>query len=228
MRIVHHYPLCPFSRKVRICLAEKKLDFTGEIENFWEKRPDYLKINPQGYVPALIDLNGSIILDSNAITEYLEEAYPDKKLYPEDMISRAETRKIINWFDTRFASDISLNLLWEKSIKSLYARKLGKTAEPPDSNLIRNISDVLIHYMDYISNLVDRRNWLAGDNFSVADIAAAAHISTVDYFGAINWNKFELVKSWFVRIKSRPSYRPLLSDKIPSIAPASHYADLDF
>jgi glutathione S-transferase len=228
MRVVHHYPLCPYSRKVRLCLAEKKLDFTSEVENFWEKKPDYLKINPQGYVPALVDLNGSIILDSNAITEYLEEAYPDRKLYPEELLARAEVRRLINWFDTRFANEVSLVLLWEKVVKSLYAKVNGQRAAAPDSATIRHIKNVLANHLEYIAWLVDRRNWLAGDHFSMADITVAAHLSTVDYFGDINWDKFETVKSWFTRIKSRPSYRNLLSDKIPSLAPAAHYAELDF
>lgn len=228
MRIVHHYPLCPYSRKVRLCLTEKKLDFTSEIENFWEKKPDYLKINPQGYVPALVDLNGSIILDSNAITEYLEEAYPDRKLYPEELLARAEVRRLINWFDTRFANEVSLVLLWEKVIKSQYAKVNGQKSEAPNSALIRHLKSVLANYMEYIAWLVDRRNWLAGDHFSMADITVAAHLSTVDYFGDVNWDKFESVKNWFMRIKSRPSYRNLLNDKIPSLAPAAHYTELDF
>jgi glutathione S-transferase len=228
MRVIHHYPLCPYSRKVRLCLAEKKLDFNCEIENFWEKRPHYLAINPQGYVPALVDLNGSIIIDSNAITEYLEEAYPDRKLYPEELLARAEVRKLINWFDTRFANEVSLLLLWEKVIKSLHAKAHGQRSEGPDSALIRHTKNVLASYMDYIAWLVDRRNWLAGDHFSMADITVAAHLSTIDYFGDINWDKFETVKNWFVRIKSRPSYRALLNDRLPSLAPAAHYTELDF
>lgn len=228
MRVIHHYPLCPYSRKVRLCLAEKKLDFTSEVENFWEKRPHYLKINPQGYVPALVDLNGSIIIDSNAITEYLEEAYPDRKLYPDELLARAEVRKLINWFDTRFANEVSLLILWEKVIKSLHAKVQGQRSEGPDSALIRHTKNVLVNYMDYIAWLVDRRNWLAGDHFSMADITVAAHLSTIDYFGEINWDKFETVKNWFVRIKSRPSYRALLNDRLPSLAPAAHYAELDF
>lgn len=228
MRIIHHYPLCPFSRKVRLCLAEKKLDFSAAIENFWEKKPNYLKINPQGYVPALVDLNGSIILDSNAITEYLEEAYPDRALYPEELLARAEVRRLINWFDTRFANEVSLVLLWEKVIKSQYAKVNGQKSEAPDSGLIRHVKSVLSNYIEYIAWLVDRRNWLAGDHFSMADITVAAHLSTVDYFGDINWDKFESVKGWFMRIKSRPSYRNLLNDKIPLLAPAAHYTELDF
>jgi len=228
MRILYYYPLCSFSRKVRLCLNEKKLDFSQEVENFWEKRKEFTNLNPLGHVPVLVDLNGSIVTDSTAIVEYLEEAYPDKKLYPEELLARAESRRLMAWFDTRFAQEVSLIILWEKAIKRLAARSLGATSAGPDSTIIRNAKVTMANHLEYMSWLIDKRNWLAGDHFTMADITAAAHISVVDYFGDINWEKFESVKNWFVRIKSRPSYRGFLTDKIPAIPPAAHYAELDF
>lgn len=228
MRVLYCYPLCPYSRKVRLCLAEKKLDFSQEVENFWEKRSEFTNLNPLGQVPVLIDLNGSILADSTAIVEYLEEAYPDRKLYPEEFLARAETRRLMTWFDTRFAQEVSLVILWEKAIKRMAAKTLGQSSAGPDSNLIRHTKVIMTNHLEYLAWLVDRRNWIAGDHFTVADITAAAHISVIDYFGDINWEKFESVKNWFMRIKSRPSYRGFFSDKIPAIAPASHYAELDF
>jgi glutathione S-transferase len=228
MRVLHYYPLCPFSRKVRLCLAEKKLDFAQELTNFWEKKPEFTSLNPLGYVPVLIDLNGSILADSTAIAEYLEEAYPDRKLYPDDLLGRAEARRLMGWFDTRFAQEVSLVILWEKVIKRMINQNSGNSNPGPDSGLIRHTKNTLTNHMEYIAWLVDRRNWLAGDHFSVADITAAAHLSVVDYFGDINWEKFETVKSWFMRIKSRPSYRGFFNDRVPAIAPAPHYAELDF
>lgn len=226
--MLYYYPLCPFSRKVRLCLNEKKLDFSQEIENFWEKRPEFTNLNPLGYVPILVDLNGSIIADSTAIAEYLEEAYPDRKLYPDELLMRAEVRRLMAWFDTRFAQEVSLVILWEKAIKRMVAKKLNTISAGPDSKLIRDSKVTMTNHLEYISWLVDRRNWLAGDHFTVADITAAAHISVIDYFGDVNWEKFEAVKNWFMRIKSRPSYRGFLNDKIPAIAPAAHYTQLDF
>ncbi len=211
-----------------MCLAEKKLDFTQEMTNFWEKRPEFTSLNPLGYVPVLVDLNGSILSDSSAIIEYLEEAYPDRKLYPDDLLVRAESRRLMFWFDSKFAQEVSMVILWEKVIKSMIAKSTGNAGAGPDSNLIRHTKNTLSHHLDYIAWLVERRNWLAGDHFSVADITAAAHISVVDYFGDINWEKFESVKNWFMRIKSRPTYRGFLSDRVPSMAPAPNYAELDF
>lgn len=228
MRILYHYPLCPFSRKVRLCLAEKKLDFLQEITNFWEKKPELTNLNPLGYVPVLVDLNGSVLADSSAIVEYLDEAYPDRKMYPDDLLGRAEARRLMFWFDSKFAYEVSMILLWEKVIKRMVAKGSSGSNTGPDSNLIRQTRNTLTYHLDYIAWLIDRRNWLAGDHFSVADITAAAHLSVIDYFGDINWDKFEPVKNWFMRIKSRPTYRGLLSDKIPAVAPSSHYAELDF
>ena len=228
MRILYHYPLCPFSRKVRLCLAEKKLDFTQEMTNFWEKKPEFTSLNPLGQVPVLVDLNGSVLADSSAIIEYLDEAYPDRRMYPDDLLGRAEARRLMFWFDNKFAHEVSLVILWEKVIKSMIAKTTGNSSVGPDSNLMRNTRNTLSYHLDYISWLIDRRNWLAGDTFSIADITAAAHLSVVDYFGDINWEKFESVKNWFMRIKSRPTYRGILNDKISSMAPSSHYAELDF
>jgi len=74
----------------------------------------------------------------------------------------------------------------------------------------------------------ERRRWLAGENFSLADITAAAHLSTLDYLGDVPWDNHEPAKEWYARIKSRPSFRPLLADHIPGAPPPKHYADLDF
>lgn len=222
MRILYHYPLCPFSRKVRLSLAEKKLDFSLEKESFWEKRAEFLNINPLGQVPVMIDLNGSEIADSIAITEYLEEAYPERSLLGDSLIVRAEVRRLVMWFDSKFATEVSLCLLYQKAIKRFICN------DSPDSALIRAAKQAIHRHLDYISWLADRRNWLGGDNFSLADITIAAHLSVVDYFGDIPWDKHEPTKQWYARIKSRPSFRAFFQDRIPGILPSEHYQNLDF
>lgn len=225
MRILYHYPLCPFSRKIRLILAEKKLDFSLEIESFWEKKADFIKLNPAGQVPILVDLNGSVIPDSMAIAEYLEDAYPDPVLIGEDLTGRAEVRRLIGWFDGKFASEVSLTLVMEKNIKR-YLKNEPNSG--PNSVAIRNAKSLINYHLEYISWLVDRRNWLAGDNFSLADITAAAHLSVVDYLGDVPWDRHPVAKEWFARIKSRPTFRSFLQDRVPGLAPAGHYGDLDF
>lgn len=225
MRTLYHYPLCPYSRKIRLILAEKKLDFTAEIERFWEKRPEFMKLNAAGQVPILVDLNGSVINDSLAIGEYLEDAYPERLLIGDVLLQRAEVRRLVGWFDSKFANEISVTLLMEKNIKRYLPMQAGSG---PNSAVIRNAQSLVHGHLDYISWLVDRRNWLAGDDFSLADITAAAHLSVVDYMGDIPWDKHPIAKDWYARIKSRPTFRNLLLDRVPALAPASHYADLDF
>ncbi len=224
MRTLFHYSLCPFSRKIRLVLAEKKLDFEMEMEKFWERRPEYLQINPAGQVPTFVDLNGATVSDSNAICEYLDEAYPERSLIIGNIQQKAEIRRLIAWFDDKFAREVSLNLVIEKTIR----RHLKNGAGGPNSNAIRLAKNYVNHHLDYISWLVDRRKWLAGDEFSMADIAAAAHLSCVDYLGDVPWDKHESAKDWYMRIKSRPTFRGLLTDRVPGIQPAPHYTDLDF
>jgi glutathione S-transferase len=224
MRTLYHYWLCPFSRKVRLILAEKKLDFELEAERTWERRPEFMDLNPAGKVPVLVDLNGTAVVDSMAIAEYLEEAYPEHLLIGTGLAHRAEVRRLAAWFDDKFAQEVSVSLVLEKILK----RNLYKDHSGPNSAVLRLIKTYIHEHLTYISWLVDRRKWLAGDEFSLADVTAAAHLSVVDYLGDVPWDKHELAKDWYARIKSRPTFRALLSDRLPGIAPSSHYGDLDF
>ena len=224
MRTLYHYTLCPFSRKVRLILAEKKLDFELEMERTWERRPEFMDLNPAGKVPLLVDLNGTAVVDSMAIAEYLDEAYPERLLIGAGLIPRAEVRRLTAWFDDKFAQEVSVSLILEKVLK----RHVYKDYSGPNSAVLRLIKTYIHDHLAYISWLVDRRKWLAGDEFSLADVTAAAHLSVVDYLGDVPWDKHELAKDWYARIKSRPSFRALLADRLPGILPSPPYADLDF
>lgn len=222
MRTLYHLWLSPFCRTVRIALAEKDVEFQMHAENIWDRRDEFLALNPAGEVPVLVEADGTAISTASVICEYLDETYPAPPLLGDNPLARAETRRMAQWFDIKFNSEVTQNLLGEKMMK----RFLGQGA--PDSSAIRAGYRNLQYHMDYIAYLVDRRNWLAGDAFSYADITAAAHISALDYIGEMAWEKYDVVKAWYARIKSRPSFRPLLSDRIASAPPPNHYADLDF
>ncbi|MFY7960265.1 MAG: glutathione S-transferase family protein [Elsteraceae bacterium] len=222
MRTLYHLWLSPGARKVRLMLKEKNLEFELKIERTWERRPEFLALNPAGEVPVLIEPDGSVLSDGAAIAEFLEEVYPDRPLIGLDPLQRAETRRLVAWFDVKFNAEVTQNLVEEKMTKRL----LGQGQ--PNSATIRAGSANLRHHLDYIGWLVERRNYLAGDHFSLADIAAASHLSAVDYLGDVPWESFESAKDWYARVKSRPSFRPLLADHIPGAAPPKHYADLDF
>jgi glutathione S-transferase len=223
MRTLYHLLLCPFSRKVRIVLAEKKLAFEMVVEKVWEPRSEFLALNPANDVPVLVEPNGAVIADSTAICEYLDEVQPDPPLFGSDPLARAEVRRLVGWFDVKFNREVTINLVGEKLVK----RQMGFPGGP-DSRMIRAGYASIRDHMEYLGWLTERRRWLAGDVFSLADIAAAAHLSALDYIGDVPWESFSAAKDWYARVKSRPSFRPLLSDHLPGIPPPKHYADLDF
>ncbi len=222
MRTLYHYCLCPFSRKVRVVLAEKHLDFQLISEAYWESREDFLALNPAGHVPVMIDTDGSVFSDSMAISEYLDEVRPDPSLIGNSPIERAETRRLCAWFDKQFNDEVTLNLVFEKIVKRHALR------EGPDSRYVRAGYANINAHMDYVDWLLDQRNWLAGNTFSLPDIAAAAHLSCIDYLGDVPWEKHPVTKDWYARVKSRPSMRPLLAERINGVSPPRHYDDLDF
>lgn len=222
MPVLHHLPLSPFCRKVRIALGEKALPFTLREQKVWERNREFLALNPAGMAPVLELEDGGVIADSNAIVEFLDEIAPTPPLIGKDPMQRAETRRLVAWFDDKFHREVTRHLYGEKVQKRL----MGGGA--PDSAAIRAGKSNFRHHLDYIAWLSTRRNWLAGNDFSLADIAAAAHLSTLDFIDEIRWSDYDDVKLWYQRVKSRPSFRPLLSDRVTGFRAPSHYADLDF
>ena len=209
----YHTLLSPAARKVRIVLREKNLDFTLKAEKTWERRPEFLALNPAGEVPVLIEPDGTVLADAGAIVEYLDEVYREKMLIGINPVDRAEVRRLAAWFDIKMNLEVTENLLGEKMMK----RYLGHGQ--PNSQAIRAGHANLPHHLDYIGYLVERRRWLAGDHFSIADITAAAHLSSLDYLGDVPWDEHEPAKEWYARIKSRPSFRPILADHVPGVPP---------
>ena len=222
MRTLFHLWLHPFSRKVRVALAEKGLEFELRIEKVWERRTEFLALNPAGDVPVLIEQDGTTLANSQVICEYLDEVYPEVNLLGHDPVQRAETRRLVSWFDVKFSKEVSDNLVGEKLMKRYL--KLGE----PHGPSIRAGHANIHYHLDYIGFLTEKRNWLAGDHFSLADIAAAAHLSAIDYIGDVPWEEHQAAQEWYAKVKSRPSFKPLLDDRIPGFAPAGHYEDVDF
>ena len=222
MRTLFHYHLCPFSRKVRLALAEKNLDFTPQQEPIWKKREEFLDLNPMGQVPVLID-DDFVISESQAIVEYLDEKYTEgTSLVPKNIAERAETRRLCNFIDGKFYFDVTHKIVFERTLKRLLSQG------GPDSKIIREGNKNISTHLEYFSWLIEKRHWLAGSELSMADLALAAHISCLDYVGYIQWSAFPAVKEWYTRLKSRPSFQPLLADTVAGIVVASHYRELDF
>ena len=221
MRQLFHLWLSPGCRMVRLALAEKGLECSLEVEPIWQRRDAFLNLNPAGDVPVLVDDN-QVIVGGQVICEYLEECYPDHSLLGQSAEQRAEVRRIADWFNTKFHNEVTRYLVDEKVMKRFMG--LGT----PNAQAIKAGLQNIGYHLDYIGYLADSRSWLAGDDLSLADLAAAAHLSCVDYLGDVPWGSHESAKNWYARIKSRPTFRALLQDRIGGLKPAEHYHDLDF
>jgi glutathione S-transferase len=224
-RTLIHFPLDPASRQVRLALGEKKLPFTDVVERYWERPERLAALNPSGLPPVLVETRGAIktvLCDSRAVLEHLEERHPDYALLPDDPQGRGEARRLLAWFDRKFTDEVNSFLLHEKMEKRL----LGLGA--PELAALRRGREALRQHLRMLETLLSARDWLAGPAFSLADVAAAAHLSVVDYMGEVPWEDFAVAKFWYVKVKSRPSFRPLLGDRFPGLPPAAHYDDLDF
>jgi glutathione S-transferase len=229
MPTLYHYPLDPFSRSVRLALAECGVEVELAEERPWEWRAEFLAINPAGSVPVLLMDDDISICGTEPIVEYLDETGTGLseggvfRPFPGDALARAEVRRLVDWFHRKFESEVTGYLVEEK----IY-RRFAAGGQSPDMEAMRAGQANLRYHMAYLDHLAYGRNWLAGEEMSFADLAAAAHLSSLDYLGEVPWDEFERVKDWYVRIKSRPSFRPLLGDRVPGFMPAVNYADLDF
>jgi glutathione S-transferase len=222
-----HFALDPFSRRIRLALAEYGVGAELIDERPWNPSPDIYELNPAGTVPVYIEDRVQPLSGIEAIGEFLEETRNQRQsLIPGGPYERAEVRRLASWFDTKFYAEVSEPIVTEKMIRRFLAPDSGGGA--PDMARVRQAAARLKIHLGYIGHLADRSAWLAGDNLSNADLAAAAHLSVVDYFGDVPWADYPAAKSWYQRIKSRPSFRPLLADTVRGAPPAPHYANLDF
>ncbi|WP_296763540.1 glutathione S-transferase family protein [Sediminimonas sp.] len=221
MARLYHVPLSPFCRKVRLCLAEKRIECELVEERYWEQNAEFLRRNPAGKVPVL-QLNGRTMSESTPICEYLEEMNPSPALMPRGADARYEVRRLVAWFDDKFHHEVTANLLYERVNKKITKQGF------PDSRNVKAGARAIKYHLDYMARLLDRRRWLAGDVMTLADFAAAAHISALDYISDVDWHRSEVVRDWYAKIKSRPAFRGILADQVPGFPPPPHYADLDF
>ncbi|MGE4351767.1 MAG: glutathione S-transferase family protein [Bdellovibrionales bacterium] len=222
---LYHHPLDPPSRRVRLSLAEKKIPFEFVIEKPWDPRADFFKLSPSGEVPVLViesRTNKLVLCTATSICEFLEETQEGPSLLGDDPAYRAEVRRLIDWFEHKMYLDCTSLIIGEKAIKRLQG------GGEPDSSLLRAAYYNIHNHMDYIDWLTEHRNWLAGDDITLADLAAAAQISCIDYLNDVPWDKHPNTKEWYARIKSRPCFRSLLGDHIAGLLPPKNYADLDF
>src|SRR5215210_2997774 len=220
---LYQFPLCPFSRKVRLLLAEKGVTHELVRESPWLRRDEFVDMNPAGQTPVLVDApKGNVLIDSGAICEYFEETIDRAPMIPGTAVNRAEVRRLIAWFDQRLYSEVVGPLLEERMRKRLVSR------DPPDTKVLREAMKIANAHLDYVDYLLDHRRWLAGPVLSLADLTAAAHLSVADYLGGVDWRGHKQTTDWYAVMKSRPSFRSLLTDRMDVIAPPPHYDKVDF
>lgn len=190
-------------------------------ERYWEQDADFLRRNPASKVPVL-KLDGITMAESSAICEYIEETRPEPPLLPKDAAGRLEVRRLVGWFDDKFHAEVTSKLLYERVNKKMMGQGF------PDSRNVKDGAKAIKYHLDYMTWLLDHRRWLAGDVMTLADFAAASHLSALDYISDVDWNRSEVVKDWYAKIKSRPAFRGILADQVPGFPPPRHYNDLDF
>jgi len=226
MAVLHHHPFCPFSRFVRLVMAEMGMEMELIEERVWERREAFLTLNPAGTTPVLSEEQVTAVPGATVIAEWLDEtrglALGERRLLPDNPLKRVEVRRLMSWFGEKFAEEVAGPLVQEK----IYKRFSGGGS--PDTTAIRAAKNNVRYHLRYIGFLIRQRNWLAGDVLTYADLMAAAQISVADYLGDIPWDEDKTAREWYARIKSRPSFRPLIADRVAGMPPSAVYADLDF
>ncbi len=223
-----HHPLCPHSRYARLILSEYEIPARFAEERFWERRREFMEINPASTVPVMMKDGEPPIVGAAPIAEYIEETREAGKesLFPSGAARRAEVRRLAIWFNDKFHLEVSGPLTNERIFKRYMTAEQG--GGPPEVDAIRAARHNIRYHLAYIGWLVQTRDWLAGERMTFADLAAAAHLSVADYLGDVPWSEDEAAKSWYARVKSRPSFRTILSDVLTGVPPAKSYANLDF
>jgi glutathione S-transferase len=224
------HAFCPHSRFVRLVLAEHGLEVRLVEERVWERREAFLELNPAATTPVLIEEGHPPVPGATIIAEYLDETrgggLQERRLFPEDPNARVEVRRLTSWFNDKFFAEVSGPMVTERCYRR--HMRLEQGGGPPDTETIRAARTNIRYHLAYIGWLVRTRDWLAGQRMSFADLAAAAHLSSIDYLGDVPWSEDEAAKTWYARVKSRPSFRPLLADALPGVPASVTYANLDF
>lgn len=230
MLTLFHHPMFASCRFVRLAFGEYGEELALIEEKPWVRRKEFLQLNAAGTLPVLLAEGDVPIVGATVISEYLDETRGalkrDKRLLAEDPMHRAEIRRIVDWYLAKADSEVTRHLVRERVLKPQMPSDMG--GRSPDSAAIRAARANIRQHMKYTNWLAGTRHWLAGSRISYADLAAAATISVLDYLGEIDWNGHGAAREWYARVKSRPSFRPLLGDRVRGLSPVSHYADLDF
>lgn len=241
---VYHYPLCPFSRAVRLILKEKNVNFSLIIEYTWNRRKEFLYMNPMCTTPILVVPN-LVEFDNNNETnnkttnkmantqplivaghwnvfQYIEDKYPEPNLLSKELKQKIHIRYVSEWFYDKFYNEVTKYIMNEKVIKTV------SSSESPNSLAIRAAKKNISYHLDYISYLLGDNNYLCGEKITLADYIASAQLSCLDFVDDVPWEYNGKAKAWYALMKSRPSFKPILMDKIQGLRSPTHYYNPDF
>jgi glutathione S-transferase len=213
MRRLVQLLLSPPSRFARLLIAEKRLacDLAAPEDLF-------------AHLPLLVDQDGTRCEGLWAIVDHLEGTYPDNPLMPENAAARAEALRLLDWAMGPFQEAVTRKIVFEKASQRFTGTPIHRA---PDMQIVRNGREALGSALTMLGRLGEQNGYLACRDCTLGDLAVAAHISAIDYFGEVPWADYPIAAEWYVKMKSRPSFRTLLADRVPGQPPVSHYAELD-
>ncbi len=230
MLTLFHHPLFASCRFVRLAFGEYGEELALIEEKPWTRRKEFLTLNPAGTLPVLLAEGDVPVVGAAVIAEYLDETRGalkrDRRLLAENPIDRAEIRRLVEWYLVKAEGEVTRHLVRERALKPLMPSAQGGGS--PDSAAIRAARANIRQHMKYTNWLAGTRNYLSGPRITYADLAAGATLSVLDYLGEVRWSEYPAAREWYARVKSRPSFRPLLADRVRGVSPAANYADLDF
>jgi glutathione S-transferase len=176
------------------------------------------------HLPVFVELDGSRHIGLWAIVDQLEGNYPAHPLTPEEPQPRAESLRLLDWAMGPLLESVTRRIVYERASQ----RYTGSTSRrAPDMEIVRTGRDALRTALAEVGGMAERNGCLASRDCSLGDLAVAANLSAIDYFGEVPWSEFPAAAEWYMRIKSRPAFRTLLADRVPGQPPAAHYPDLD-
>jgi glutathione S-transferase len=198
---------------VRLALSEYGLPVQLVVERVWKRREDFLLLNPAGTIPVLVVEGIGPAPGASVIAEYLDEVYGsdlgDRRLLPRATNLRIEVRRLTSWFNDKFFADVSGPVTNERYKQYMPLEAAGGSL---DHAALRETREVLPDHLAYIGSLLSKHEWLASDQLTYADLAAAAHLSAAEYLGDMPWPEDGSAKRWYARIQSQPSFQSILTD----------------
>ena len=223
-RLLQHR-LDPSSRLARLMFAEYGVSIDLEDIKPWTRDPRLLEINPAGTVPILVENGEPPVVGTLAVIHAIEDRYVPAAvdgLFPAHAALRNEMWRLLECVLVKLTDDVRRYIREEK----IWDRdQRGMTPEP---GVLRVAKANLAEHLHYFNWLFATRHWMAGDDMTLADFALAAHLSSLDYLGDVQWGSSDETRQWYARIKSRPAFRTLLNDRVVGMPAAAGYADLDF